>query len=184
MSSDVGMEVAYGGWVTTYGLKEDFANESAAPYLNAAFWGTLTLSRLMGVVLSARYPPLVLLLRLSLAAVLALIPMLVYPSTGSVWITSALYGLSLGPVYASVMTVPSSLGMRMTNQVSAWLVIGGAVGEMLIPAAVAPLFHAVGYHVFPWWIVAVAFTHWLLIVYLNRLAGGYRSRGQQLVEED
>jgi len=43
----VGVEVAYGGWIFTYAVKVFGMGETEADYLSSAFWGAITLGRLL-----------------------------------------------------------------------------------------------------------------------------------------
>ena len=57
----VGVEVGFGGWVFTYALTADLADKTRAAYLTSAFWGALTLGRLISIPLTSRFKPINLL---------------------------------------------------------------------------------------------------------------------------
>ena len=53
----VAAEASYGGWVYTYALKLGIGSATTAAYLTSAFWGALTLGRLVSIPLAARFRP-------------------------------------------------------------------------------------------------------------------------------
>ncbi|MCJ7694832.1 MAG: MFS transporter, partial [Anaerolineaceae bacterium] len=44
----VGTELSFGSWIYTYSLKSNLTNETTSAYLTSAFWGALTIGRLLG----------------------------------------------------------------------------------------------------------------------------------------
>src|SRR5512137_467425 len=53
----VGAEIAFSGWIYTYALTLNLADETMAAYLTSAFWLTFTLGRLTSVPLATRFKP-------------------------------------------------------------------------------------------------------------------------------
>ena len=49
-----GAEIGFGNWVYTYALKLGLGTTITSAYITSAFWGTLTLGRLLGVWVSTR----------------------------------------------------------------------------------------------------------------------------------
>jgi len=77
----VGVEVAYGGWIFTYAVKVFGMGETEADYLSSAFWGAITLGRLLAVPLAARLSSSRLLLADHLGSTLAIVlALLIIPS--------------------------------------------------------------------------------------------------------
>jgi fucose permease len=57
----VGGEAGYGAWIYTYAFTLNFGTEISAAYLTAAFWGSFTLGRLLGIWVSTLAKPLTIL---------------------------------------------------------------------------------------------------------------------------
>ena len=53
----VGAEVAFGGWIYTYAVALDLSDVTTAAYLTSAFWGALTVGRLLAIPLATRFRP-------------------------------------------------------------------------------------------------------------------------------
>jgi FHS family Na+ dependent glucose MFS transporter 1 len=53
----VGAEVSFGGWIYTYTLALKLSGAAAAAYLTSAFWGSLTVGRLLAIPLASRFRP-------------------------------------------------------------------------------------------------------------------------------
>ena len=49
----VGAEVGLGGWIYTYAIRLDLADETTAAYLTSAYWGAFTLGRLIAIPIAA-----------------------------------------------------------------------------------------------------------------------------------
>ncbi len=55
----VAAEASYGGWVYTYALELGIGSAATAAYLTSAFWGALTLGRLVSIPICGSFPPVV-----------------------------------------------------------------------------------------------------------------------------
>ncbi|CAM9665844.1 unnamed protein product [Choristocarpus tenellus] len=53
-----------------------------------------------------------------------------------------MYGVAMASIYPLVMSLPTSLGFSLSRSSSSYLVIGGASGEMILPAIIGQLLAA------------------------------------------
>ena len=85
----VGCELGYGGWLAVYAVNEKMMGESGAANLVGAFWGALTLGRLLAVPISTRVSPKAFLY---VAIVGTLVPLLCFSaahrSIPAAWVCS------------------------------------------------------------------------------------------------
>ncbi len=91
----VGGEVGYGNWIFTYATKLNLANEAAAAYLTSAYWGSLTLGRLLAIGISTRLRPSTILYMSLLGCLVSVGVILLWPtSIAMLWIGTVALGLS------------------------------------------------------------------------------------------
>ena len=77
----VAAEVAYGGWISTYGLELGFGDAAETAYLASVFWGMLTFGRLIGIPLASRFRAGTLIAVDHAGALVCLIAILCAPSS-------------------------------------------------------------------------------------------------------
>jgi FHS family Na+ dependent glucose MFS transporter 1 len=140
----VGAESGFGGWVYTYAVTLDLTGETVAAYLTSAYWGALTLGRLLAIPLVARFRPRSILLGDLVGCLAAVGVILLWPSSlTALWLGTLGLGLSI----ASLFPVSLSLAERcttITGQVTAWFIVGASVGGMSLPWLIGQLFESVG----------------------------------------
>jgi FHS family Na+ dependent glucose MFS transporter 1 len=140
----VGAEVAFGGWIYTYALKANLANETTAAYLTSAFWGAFTIGRLVSIPLATRLRPRLLMLTDFAGCIAGMILIvLFYQSQVALWTGTMLVGISM----ASVFPVTISLAerrMTVTGQTTSWFFVGVGLGSMLIPWLIGQLIEPIG----------------------------------------
>jgi FHS family Na+ dependent glucose MFS transporter 1 len=139
-----GASLAYGGWVFTYAIKMNLANATIAAYLTSAFWGALTLGRLVAIPLALRFSPRAILRADFLGALVSLLPMLIWPnSLTAIIITSAGLGFALASIYPTCMALSGQL-MTLSGEVTGLFSIGNSAGSMLIPWIIGQFFETSG----------------------------------------
>jgi FHS family Na+ dependent glucose MFS transporter 1 len=136
----VGAEVSYGGWIYSYTITLGLSSPAVAAYLTAAFWGGLTLGRLLSIPLAARTRPRTVLFMdllgcLGSLAFLALIP----GSLMVVWIGTIATGLCMASIFPTALAF-AELRMPINGQVTGWFFTGGSAGAMGLPWLVGRLF--------------------------------------------
>jgi FHS family Na+ dependent glucose MFS transporter 1 len=159
----VGAEVGFGGWVFSYAIALNLTDGATAAYLTSAFWGSLTLGRLLAIPIATKLRPRTILFGDLALCLLSIAVILIWPdSLAAVWI--AAIGLGLG--LASVFPVTFSFAERrmpISGRVSSFFFIGASLGGMTIPWLIGQLFEPIGPAV-AMWIIAVDLVAALLLL--------------------
>jgi FHS family Na+ dependent glucose MFS transporter 1 len=136
----VGAEVSYGGWIFTYTTTLGLSPPAAAAYLTAAFWGGLTLGRLLSIPLAARTRPRIVLL-VDLAGCLGSLAFLaLFPgSLLVIWIGTIATGLFMASIFPTSLAF-AERRMSITGRVTGWFFTGGSAGAMGLPWLVGQMF--------------------------------------------
>lgn len=139
-----GASLAYGGWIFTYAIKMNLANEVQASYLTSLYWGALTIGRLAAIPIAVRFKPQTILRADYLGALLSLLAILIWPaSLAAVMVTSAGLGFALASIYPTTMTLTGQM-MKVSGKVTGLLSIGSSAGAMLIPWIIGQFFESAG----------------------------------------
>jgi len=140
----VGTEASYGGWIYTYAQAIGLAGTASAAYLTSAFWGALTLGRLLSIPLSLRLSARTMLLMDAIGCLLSVAVILLWPgSLPAIWIGTLGMGLSMASVFAVVLTV-AERNMHVTGATTGWFFVGASGGSMTLPLIIGQLFERVG----------------------------------------
>jgi MFS transporter, FHS family, Na+ dependent glucose transporter 1 len=129
----VGAEVAYGGWISTYGVERGFGDAAESAFLAAVFWGMLTFGRLVGIPLASRFDATTIIAVDFVGALGCLIAMLCLPdSATTLWIASGLFGFFLASIFPMLL-VFSGQRMQVSGQSTSWYLATSGVGSMTLP---------------------------------------------------
>jgi FHS family Na+ dependent glucose MFS transporter 1 len=140
----VGAEMSYGGWVATYAENTGLVSESGARYVNSAFWGAFTLSRLMSIPVALRFRPGTILLGGLLGCAGSLAVILLWPdSLTALWVGSIGMGISIAPMFPTSISL-AERRMAITGQVTGWFLVGASIASMSIPLLIGQLFEPIG----------------------------------------
>ncbi len=140
----VGAEVGFGGWVFTYALERNLANETTGAYLTSAFYGAFTVGRLLSIPIAARLRPRWILISDLGGGILSLVLILLFPTSAAVLWTGAIFlGLSMASVFPTMFTL-AERRMTLTGAVTSWFFVGASAGAMFLPWVVGQLFEPVG----------------------------------------
>ena len=172
----VGAEVAFGGWIYTYAEALGLATSTSAATLTSAFWGALTLGRLAGIPIAARYrPPTILLVDL-VGCLLSVGLILAWPSSRTVlWAGTIALGATMASIFPAAITLAGNR-VRITGRITAWFLIGSSLGSMTVPWLIGQLFEPIGPHVTMWAILATLAADLAVLVVL--LLYSERERGR------
>jgi FHS family Na+ dependent glucose MFS transporter 1 len=140
----VGAEASFGGWIYTYAVALELSDAATAAYLTSAFWGALTLGRLLSIPLAARFRPRSILVADLAGCLTSVGILLLWPgSTAATWLGS----LGLGLAMASIFPTAISLAERqipITGQVTSWFLVASSAGAMTLPWLIGQLFESAG----------------------------------------
>ena len=140
----VAVEAGYGSWIFTYVTKLGIAGDSAASYMNSAYWGALTLGRLVAVLLSRKIKPGVLLMGNYILTIVFLVLWMIWPvAPWMLWIGSAGLGLTLASVFPTLLALAETR-MKVTGAVTGWFFLGSSLGGTIFPSLLGVIFEKVG----------------------------------------
>jgi FHS family Na+ dependent glucose MFS transporter 1 len=140
----VGGEAGYGAWIYTYAFTLNFGTEITAAYLTAAFWGSFTLGRLLGIWVSTLAKPLTILVLDFAGCLLSIgLILLFQESTAVLWIGTILFGLSQASIFPTFLTLAEER-MHITGTIAGLFLVGAGVGGMILPWLIGQGFVQVG----------------------------------------
>lgn len=149
----VGAEASFGGWIFTYTIEMDIIAQAGAAYLIAAFWGALTLGRLIGIPIASRFRPRTIILSDLIGCLVSVTILILWPeSIVLVWIGTIGMGLFLASLFPT-MLVLAERRMRLTGGITRWFFVGTGLGGMFLPWLIGQLFVPVGPQVMLWLIL-------------------------------
>jgi fucose permease len=140
----LGAEVGFSGWIYTYAVTLKLSGHEGAAYLTSAFWGALTVGRLLAVPLAARLGPRAML-AIDLAGCLVSIGVIVLGSSSFVALFAGTLGLGLS--MASIFPATFWLagrGVGLDGRTTGWLLVGASCGAILVPWFAGLIFDAAG----------------------------------------
>ncbi|NXP64083.1 MFS4B protein, partial [Chloropsis cyanopogon] len=135
----VGAEVTYGSYVFTYAKVFAEMTEREAAALNSVFWGTFAVCRGAAIFGAAFLSPATMItmsLLCSAASSTALAFLAHYRAL--LWVGSAVYGASMATIFPSGIAWIEQYTV-VEGKTASLFVVGAALGEMCIPAAVGYL---------------------------------------------
>ncbi len=163
-----GASLSFGGWIYTYALKMNLANETNAAYLTSLYWGGLSLGRLVAIPLALRFSPRAILRADFGGALVSLLAMLIFPrSLAAVMITSAGLGFALASIYPTTMSYSGQL-MALSGKVTGYFAVGSSLGIMLMPWVIGQFFERVGPQVLTHVLVVDMLVALLVLLALRR----------------
>ncbi len=145
----VGAELSYGGWIYSYAVNLNLASKTHAAYLTSAYWGSLTLGRLISVLIVLRMKPRTMLLVDLVGCICAVTLLLAFPlSSYSAWIGTIVLGFSIAALIPTSITFAKE-NMDISGRVMSWFVIGIGGGNMFFPWLIGQLFESKGPIILP-----------------------------------
>jgi MFS transporter, FHS family, Na+ dependent glucose transporter 1 len=140
---NVGLELGFGNWIYTFSTRLHLANETGAAYLTSAFWGAFTVGRLLGIGISSRLHPQIILLTDLTGSLVAFAILLLWPASSlALWAGTILMGLSIASVFATGMTFAEQR-MSLTGVLTGWILVGSGIGGMIFPWLIGQLFERI-----------------------------------------
>ncbi len=129
----VGIEVGFGGWIFTYATTLNIAGEEAAAYLTSAFWGALTVGRLLSIPIAAYWRPRTILFVDLLAAAVGMGVLLLWPMQPvALWIGVIGFGVSIASIFPTLLSF-AERRMHITGRITGLFFTGASLGGMTLP---------------------------------------------------
>ena len=140
----VGTELGFGGWIFSYAVTMRIGPDTVARVLNSAYWGGLTLGRLVAIPLAIKLRPQTMLL-LDLLGALASIGLLLLLPTWppAIWIATLGLGFSIASMVPSTINF-AERRMPITGRVTGYFLVGANTGSMIMPWLIGQWFESAG----------------------------------------
>ena len=134
----VGAEIGFGGWIFTF--SEDMGLDDSAPALvTATFWGSFALGRLLAIPVNRVVRPIVIVVSSCATSVAALLVMVVADGEPwSIWTCAAVYGLSAGPQYPTMIALVDARLSLTAKATSCWAMASASATVLPPRSAAAP----------------------------------------------
>lgn len=141
----VGAEVGFGGWVYLYALDQlGMDPASSAAFITAAFWGALTLGRLLSIPVGRRFSAQAVLLADLGGCLVSIGVVLAFPSAvWAMWLGTLGLGASMASIFPATLTLAEKR-MPITGRVTGLFFVGVGAGGMLLPWVVGQLYESAG----------------------------------------
>jgi FHS family Na+ dependent glucose MFS transporter 1 len=140
----VGAEVAFGGWIYTYAVTLELGDDTTAAYLTSAFWGSLTVGRLVAIPIAMRFRPRTILLADLMGCLASVGLILIWRSSpAAVWLGALGLGFSMASIFPTAFTL-AERRIPITGAVSGWFLVASSIGAMSVPWLIGQLFEPVG----------------------------------------
>ena len=141
----VGAEVSYGGWIFTYTVSQfGEAMAGTAVMLTSAFWGALTLGRLISIPLAVRIKPRIVLVGDLVGCLISIGLIALWPESLTViWVGTIGLGFFMAAFFPTTVTFAGQR-MQINGKVSSCFFVGAGIGGMILPWAIGQLFETVG----------------------------------------
>ena len=146
-----GLEITYGGLIVMYAYRSLNMSKTASTLVNAAFWGSLSFGRLLGLGVShLGY----IRLNIGLCVGLGILAMVGLVSLATIhfmviWVCSVVLGLAMACTLGNMLTVAKQ-DLKATGFIISVLMFALYFGMMLVPAATGRMFKYWGVSVFPY----------------------------------
>lgn len=174
----VGMEVTYGVYIFTFSSIYFCHDKEAASTLNAVFWGSFSLGRLLSIF-GANLVSATSLFRLDLSGSLvfsAFLCAIIYWHLNETlfWIATIGFGLFTASIFPSGLAWAEQY-ITINGKMASALVIGGSLGEILIPLSVG-VFIEHNPSVFVYVVCGCMITACILYVFMQIIASANGKR--------
>jgi FHS family Na+ dependent glucose MFS transporter 1 len=129
----VSAEGAFGGWIFSYVVTLKIAAETAAAYMTSAFWGALTVGRLLAIPIAARVRPRYILLADVLGCLISVVIIMIWPQSEiATWLGALGMGLSMASAFPTTISL-AGRHMTITGQATGFFFVGASLGNMGLP---------------------------------------------------
>lgn len=146
-------EAGYGAWLYTYATTLKLGDTVTAAYLTSAFWGSFTLGRLLGIWISTRLRPRLILYFDLIGCLVSLGLILLFKDSAPLlWIGSIGLGLCMASVFPTFLTLAEER-MHVSGAMTGWFLVGASVGGMIMPWLIGQAFVGIGATAMMWLIL-------------------------------
>jgi FHS family Na+ dependent glucose MFS transporter 1 len=171
----VGAEVSFGGWIFTYTVTLKLSSAANAAYLTSAFWGSLTVGRLLGIPIAKRIRHSYVLLADLAGCLLSLGFILVFSHSFAAMVAGVIgVGLCMSSIFPAVLSFAGQQ-LTLSGHVTGRLIVGASLGAMTVPLLIGHVFETLGPQVVMLVVlIALILAGAILIYLLRQLLGNQR----------
>lgn len=145
-----GSELSFAGWVYTYAVRANMADEATAGYLNSAFWAAFLVGRIVSIPIATRVRPRVIIIADLILAFAGIALILLLPSSAAaLWGGTVLFGLGIASTFPTMLNF-ASRHLTITGAVTGWFFVGASLGSMTIPLLIGQSFERIGPQIVLW----------------------------------
>lgn len=171
----VTIEIGYANYLTTYVVDEMKWPKTSGATLTSVFWGSFTAGRFFGIFIVKYVKSEALLFIGCTFTIVFLLPQFFLAQIHSsiMWISVTLFGLFLSPIYASGLTF-ANMYVPFSGGLGAVFIGAGALGSLIGPVFIVPLYEAFGMAVFVFLVLAASgfmFLFYILALLIGRKHG-------------
>ncbi|XP_037056416.1 sodium-dependent glucose transporter 1C-like [Peromyscus leucopus] len=135
----VGAEVTYDSFLFSFATTHVGMEESEAAGLNSIFWGTISASSGLGIIFATFLQPGTMIVLSNIGSLVSsFFLVLFHKSPLCLWIATSVYGASMATTFPSGISWIEQY-TSLSGKSAAFLVIGGTLGEMVIPEVIGIL---------------------------------------------
>lgn len=168
----VGMEITYGGWIASYAVAVGYGNAAAAAVLTSAFWGALTLGRLLSIPIGSRFKPATILWAdLILCALFTVLMLIWHGETWALWVGTIGIGMAMASMFPTMISYAETR-MKITGKVTSIFLTGSSIGGMTLPLFTGLLFESAGPQIMLWVVlvatILTAISYAVVVMVANR----------------
>ncbi len=139
-----GAEISFGGWISKYTIAQLSLTESAAALLTSAFWGALTIGRLLSIPIARIWRNRRIISVDLLGCLLSVSIILLWPqSVTAVWLGTIGLGLSMASVFPTTLSL-AERHLNVSGQMTSFFFVGASLGGMTVPWIIGQRFEAIG----------------------------------------
>jgi len=164
----VGTEFGFGNWIYTYSLRMGLGTTITSAFLNSAFWGSFTISRLAGIWISTQLQPITILIGDLLGCLASLSLIAIWPQSHLIlWLGTIGTGLFTASIFPTLLLLAGER-IKVTGAVTGWMLVGGGIGGMFVPWLIGQAAVRIGSSVMPYLVVGSVVLNLIMVVLFNK----------------
>ncbi|KAK6191355.1 hypothetical protein SNE40_003069 [Patella caerulea] len=172
----VGMEVTYGGLLSTFAFEHMDWSEQKGATVTAVFWGSVAVGRGIAIFIAkACSPSCMLITDLVLVILGALILCFgIQKYEILLWIGTLTLGIGMSSIFPTGISWADHYS-PLTGKATAVLIVGSALGEMLIPVITSYFYENESQMVLMYMMLAMSIISVIIYIIMQRVASNKRS---------
>jgi FHS family Na+ dependent glucose MFS transporter 1 len=140
----VAAEIGFGGWIYTFASEQGLGDVALSAFLTSAFWGALTLGRLLIIPFAARFSPERIVITDFICCLASISLVLLFPASYPGVLAGTIgLGLSMASIFPTLLAF-AERHLPMRGDVTRWFFVGTGAGGMTLPWIIGQLFENAG----------------------------------------